>query len=314
MSGLSSEQLKALSHALLLALPGWEFARGPEPFGWAPGRHLRARLQKAGSRVQAVIRRSSSREAHEVETRLYHSILPGLSVRTARLLAVFDLEDDGAPWMVLEDLGLHTAVTDDREHRAALLSALGRLHAEARWLVADGSEVSHMVPRFAAGSPEHGQWRDLLRTASSERDSGIRAWAAALLDTVLSRLAEQPLTLIHGDLDYTNVIVLDEGVALVDWEKARVGPASLDIGAVVETLASRDEFETYRPAFNDVAGEGLSRDELGLWVDLGDAYDCFRWICYCLRVSAQGRDPGERWRELYYRPRLLRLNALAASS
>ncbi len=306
----SRQQLEALSRAVLCVLPGWRLASGPEPFGWALDRHLRARLERDGSELPIVIRQSYGSTGHKVETHLYRSVLPSLSIRTAELLAVFALEDCDLPWMVLEDLGTWCADTGNTEHRAAVLRALGALHAESSRLLIDDPSTCDLLPRFAVRDPAHEQWRGLIADALGAPESGIEPSATLLLEAVLHRLTEQPAILVHGDLDFTNAIPTDQGMALIDWEKASIGPPSLDLGAMIETLSSRDELATYRDVFNEAGGEKLTREQLQEWTDLGDAYDCFHWICYCLRVSAEGHDPGESWRESYYGPRLRRLSAL----
>ena len=159
--------------------------------------------------------------------------------------------------------------------------------------------------------PAHEQWCSLIADGLGKAESGIEPWATRLLEAVLHRLAEQPVVLVHGDVDFSNAVPTDQGMALVDWEKASIGPPSLDLGAMIETLSSRDELETYRVLFSEAGGEGLTRERMHEWTDLGDAYDCLRWICYYLGVAAEGNGPGDSWRENYYSPRLCRLRALA---
>ena len=311
MSESSPGRLTSIADAVMQALPGWRLVGGPEPFGWAPRRHLRARLERGAERQQVVLRQSWTEAGHRREALLYQSVLPHLGLVTARLLATFELAEGGPPWSVLEDLGTCHVVPTDAGDRAALLEALGALHAESRKVLRDRPEVAAALARFAASSPLHQRWQALVERAGANPDTGIEPWHGRFLSQTLQRLDEEEVTLVHGDLDLTNTLLTARGLALIDWEQACIGPPSLDLGAVVEVLESREELESYQAAFCAAGGRALTDEQVQQWRDLGDAYDCFRWICYHLGEREAARDPGEQWREAYYYPRLRRLRSLA---
>jgi aminoglycoside phosphotransferase (APT) family kinase protein len=209
--------------------------------------------------------------------------------------------------MVLEDLGEATAQPERPEHRAALLSSLGHLHA-AGLRLATRLPAGHPLPRFSPESAEYAQWRGLLARPVMF-DGGREEAALPFLDGLLSRLVRQPVTLLHGDLDWSNVVLVEDGIALVDWEKVALGPAALDLGAIREHFASGD-LACYRTAFVHASRQDLSDDGWRELLDLADGHDCLRWICHYLAKVEAGHDPGPEWRAAYYAPRLHRLHSL----
>jgi aminoglycoside phosphotransferase (APT) family kinase protein len=213
--------------------------------------------------------------------------------------------------MVLEDLGERTADFGDAAERGFLLQALGDLHGHTVCRSSWPASTAQELPTFDPDSAEHRKWGELL-SASAQVDAGIEPWMAELFATLVGRVARELVVLGHGDLDSTNVVCTSDGVALIDWEKAALVPACLDLGSVLPVLGDIEELEAYRTAFAVSSGEMLDREALRRWVDLGDAYDCFRWICYYLERARDQHDPGEEWRQTYFRPRLTRLKALTA--
>jgi hypothetical protein len=304
MSTPDAAPVGLLSDAIAAALPGWRVLGELEPFGWAPDRHLRAcLLDPRGEAVRVVLRRSSERSTYQVEMFLYQHVFPGLPVRTARLWAAFDLPDS-ANWMVLGDLGTEMVRAYEADDRAAFLTTLGLLHGKgvAAHL---GFPADHPLPSFTAGDSVYGDWRGLLTAAPEE---GLGEPAGALLDRMLTQLTRQPVTLLHGDTDFSNALLVDDGVALIDWENASLGPAPLDLGTLVGHLAGVDDLAPYRDA--DASGGDLSEGDLQELLDLANAHDALRWICSYLTWKQEGQDPGGEWRKTYFTPRVERVRAL----
>jgi hypothetical protein len=304
----SPGRIEAIAGAVLRAVPGWQLAGPPQPFGWAPDHHLRCRLVRGDGSLDVIIRHSWSAESHEVEVSLYQQILPRLPVRTAKLLASFVVDPGEPGWMVLEDLGPAPASAADPEHRNAFLTALGRLHGCSARLLQEGGMGDLSLPIFSDDSAPTSEWCALLRRAPDA--AGIEPWMAGSVVGLVRRLCGQPVVLVHGDTDLSNLIITDAGPALVDWEKAQIGPASLDLGGLVEHIASPAEWERYRQTYGEGAAAEPGADLLAEWIDLGDAYDSLRWICYYLNAAEQGRGPDDDWRASYYDPRLHRLESL----
>jgi hypothetical protein len=295
-----------LSDAIAAALPGWRVLGELEPFGWVPDRHLRAcLLDPRGEAVRVVLRRSSERSTYQAEVFLYQHVFPDLPVRTARLWAAFDLPDS-ANWMVLGDLGTQMVRAYEADDRAAFLTALGLLHGKGSSLIRR-LPADHPLPSFTAASSVYGDWRGLLTAAPEE---GLGEPAAALLDRMLTQLTRQPVTLLHGGTDFSNVLIVEGGVALIDWENASLGPAALDLGTLVGHLAAADDLAPYRDAYANASGGDLSERDLQDLLDLATAHDALRWICSYLTWKRDGQDPGDEWRGTYFTPRVERVSAL----
>jgi hypothetical protein len=303
---------EAIREALSRALPSWRLIHGPEPYGWAPSRHLRATLAGQGRTVNVVIRKSWSREGHDVELFLYTTILPHLTVDTAALIAEFELGDGEPGWLVLEDLGGEQARANNREHRGAYLRALGKLHAEGRTLVQRGLLAG--LRRFTADASDMSRWRTLLARAIGQGEFGVDEQVIATLDLLRERMTEgieAVETLLHGDTDFSNAVIRADGAALVDWEKATIGPPSLDLGAMIETLESGDELAAYRQGVADGGGASLTAAQVGQWALDGETYNCLRWICYYIQAASEGAAPSAAWRRRFYDPCLRRLREIA---
>ncbi len=291
-----------LVRATSSALPGWQFLGRPEPFGWAPDHHLRACLRDpGGTEWPVILRQAWGSESFSAEVFAYRELLPQLPLRTARLWATFRIGEE-QDWMVLEDLGPTTA---DPSHRDALLRTLGSLHGAGALLLSD-LPADHPLPSFDAAAPDHQRWADLL----TRHEGMLPQGATGVFARVLRRLADQPTTLLHGDTDLSNAVLIGEEVALVDWEKVMLGPAALDLGRLVKHLGDPTELSHYRAAYR-ATGSELSEEELQPLFELADGFDCVRWICYCLDRTEAENDPGTEWREMYYAPRLERLHVLA---
>jgi hypothetical protein len=125
---------------------------------------------------------------------------------------------------------------------------------------------------------------------------------APFAGAILKNMLEATCSLVHGDVEFSNMLATADGVALIDWEKATYGPASVDLGPLMEYVDDERELENY------VRGWGLT-SELSFpvareWARLGRAYDCIRWVCHYLRARSNGADPGPGWRAQYYDPRI----------
>jgi Ser/Thr protein kinase RdoA (MazF antagonist) len=141
----------------------------------------------------------------------------------------------------------------------------------AHWLAGFHVRFAGMGPELLAASPhllEHTAdsfraWGARARgalDASSDRRSDALASALERYGEIADALAAIPPTLVHGELYPSNVLVVrDErplGVYPVDWEMAAVGPAPLDVAALVGGW-SRHERELLALAYLD----GLGRAE-----------------------------------------------------
>jgi len=293
--------------AVRSAMPGWRFVSLPEPFTWARDRHFRAEVEKGGSRRKIVIRRNWRDEGFEVESFLYSCVLPRVPIGTPKLLATFELKTDSSKWMVLEDIGECCVEATCDKDRRTLLSTLGRLHGFCMGRIGAWIDAGPL-PRYPKW--RHGDWRPTLAQARASGWRDLGDWVLPLLDAVLRRLYTQPPTLVHGDVNLSNVILSKGDVWLVDWEFACIGPAALDLGEALAFNASPGGLDAYRKGFNEVASDPLEADAVRDWADCGLAHSAFHWISYCLERQHEGRPLGEDWRWTHYVPSLDCLRAL----
>jgi hypothetical protein len=148
----------------------------------------------------------------------------------------------------------------------------------ARWLAGFHARFADDVEEVRAANPHL-----LEHTADSLRAWGVRARAAVegssdarsiALTSALERysevadaLAAIPPTLVHGELYPSNLLVVrDErplGVYPVDWEMAAVGPAPLDVAALVGGWSRRERESlalAYLEGLGGTGGSGGDRE------------------------------------------------------
>ena len=299
--------LEEIVPLIMEALPDWSFVSKPIPFTWSCHVYLRARLAKGNDTQDVVIRRSRCDKSHEIEIFLYRSVLPHLSVHTPKLLATFEQAVDGSKWMVLEDIGVATARSDCVEHRRAFLRALGCLHAQSMGFLGNPIFYSGVLKRFEGKSVLYGgkvipfqKWRELLEKGLSFPLYQTEKWMLQFADAMLIQLGKQPATLLHGDAQFGNAILTDDGVGLIDFERAWIGPPSMDIGQVVEKMESLEELEDYNDGFFQTTKKRLCRKTIIDWAHLAEGYNCLYWMCYYVEEAMKNKHLGEeRYKNRY---------------
>lgn len=149
--------------------------------------------------------------------RAVYRVLGAEGPRHARCLG------SGPGWIALELLdGTPLWQHGDLEPWCRTARWAAELHAR---FAADPPRDPHLIVRDARF---HRMW--LERALRFEGDA-VRPLAETA-ERAIARLASLPVTLLHGELYPSNVIVLDDGVAAVDWEMAAVGPGVIDLAAL----------------------------------------------------------------------------------
>jgi aminoglycoside phosphotransferase (APT) family kinase protein len=93
-------------------------------------------------------------------------------------------------------------------------------------------------------------------------------------DGVVARLAEFPVSLIHGDFFASNILVDQSPSALricpVDWEMSAIGPRWLDLAALIAGQWSDDERSSLAMAYyEESTSHGQSGHDIGaFWAGL----------------------------------------------
>jgi Phosphotransferase enzyme family len=186
----------------------------PEGTGFA--KVVRPRLERTVAEAQARARRLGT-DAF---------IVPGL------------LQLDALPGGVLVTEGIDGTALLDILRSEAAVPAVHALAAAARAL--------HRAP-IPAGAPEHppvmegqGLWRRIRRLERLRPSFAAAARVSAA--AIVPRLAELdgPRAPIHRDLSGNNTLLVQDRVALLDWDSLAVGDPALDVGSVVGNIAVAD--------------------------------------------------------------------------
>jgi aminoglycoside phosphotransferase (APT) family kinase protein len=212
--------------------------------------------------------------------------------------------------MVLRDLGEQVASSARSEDRRSFIEALGGLHGQSRRLLECGGFDRGPLRFFPArhACTHYGEWDALLTMGMKPEICGIPASALEVCRKLKAFLAAAPAALLHGDTDFSNAIVTNKGIGLIDWERACLGPASVDLSRVVSPDELAVDMRCYRAAFNKAGDADLAGEEAVRLGERAVAFDSLRWISHYVKQCLGGNDPGDDWRERYYEPciRILR--------
>jgi Phosphotransferase enzyme family len=183
--------------------------------------------------------------------------------------------DPGAGFLLLREFG------PELGDRASPLWADGvRLTAriQREW-------VERVVELASLGAPT--RRLDSLRAEVEGVDGLVAAWER------MDRL-DLPDTIVHGDLHPWNATVEPDGVRVVDWSDAAVGPPFLDLGVV---LFTEDHAEVrarlvgaYLDPWRDLLPEQALREAAALGEVLGSVYQSQSY-----RAINAAFEPDDRW-------------------
>ena len=218
------------------------------------------------------------------------------------LLGATAAEDVEWIWHVYEDLGDTTldAYRADRDGVSAAVDLIADLHTRAAGhpVVAECRRDGHdlgmhffinsvtdalsllgsLEPPAVSPSSEQEQVRDRLRRrldrllADAPRRARVREEVGG------------PMTMLHGDLWTTNILLdsTGTGVRLIDWDRVGAGPFSYDLSILLYRFDGRDRewiLDRYR---NAVAREGWRLGQVPELNLLFDTPECAR---YAYRIS-----------------------------
>ncbi|MCE9614935.1 MAG: phosphotransferase [Lentisphaerae bacterium] len=184
---------------------------------------------------------------------------------------------------VIEDLG-------DRDLATAIdgqpLSAVRRVYARvidavAHWHVAGKSATRSSPPLEPPFGPELFRWEhDLFRTHFAAAHLGLTARALAPLEPelqrVAARLCREPQTLLHRDLQSSNVLFVGRQPAFIDFQGMRLGPAAYDVASLLA-----DPYVNLSAPLQDAL---LSRYQKAAGIASGAAFDEVFWHAVVQRL------------------------------
>nr|WP_255699449.1 phosphotransferase [Luteimonas sp. Y-2-2-4F] len=165
-----------------------------------------------------------------------HALLAAHGVRVPAVLA----RDEAAGFLLLEDLGARTALQalDDLDADALMDAAFAEL------LRLQAIPPPAWLPDYDAALVERdlGLFHDwfLVRHLGVALDAGEAAAWRALRERVLAATLAQPRVLVHRDYILRNLMPVDGGVAVLDFQDAVRGPIAYDPASLL-----RDAFHTW---------------------------------------------------------------------
>jgi Ser/Thr protein kinase RdoA (MazF antagonist) len=173
------------------------------------------------------------------------------------------------------------------------IGELERWQHVARWLAAmherfaadpsSWSRASHLL-RYDAHL--YGRWPQRARELAGDERREQVGWLLDRYPPLVERLAALPLTFLHGEFYASNVIVPeragDERVCPIDWELAAIGPAPLDLAALVTGGWEQEQRDAIAGAYWEAleAPERLagSEQEFRELLDVALLYVCIQWL------------------------------------
>lgn len=176
-----------------------------------------------------------SPEMAEEEYRVLRVLAPlGLPLPSAHALVHLGVPPDDEAWVVMDALPGNPL--KDGEESPALMRSLGRALAKihrcpvpAGWSGGGGDPFAWRVEMI------EGWIRDAERTPGREKDiEELRSRLRAIADLRAHEPAPVPPTVIHGELNYMNILVVGTEVSgIVDWTGGGVGDPRQDVANVV---------------------------------------------------------------------------------
>lgn len=225
------------------------------------GRDLPLVLKACGLAATRGVRPRLVMDGHR-ELWAYERILPALDLDAPRFFGVLHPEGTGERLVLERVAGAPLHLEGGLEAWRAAAGWLGRFHG--RGLAVRGGAAAS--GRALAQDPAlHGRWlsRALRRLPVAAGNREVEALRVAARASIRC-LAACPATLVHGEFYPSNVIAsrTPEGwrVRVLDWESIGIGPAALDVVALVTGEWSAAELSTLIDAYTAAAPEGLLGD------------------------------------------------------
>lgn len=167
-----------------------------------------------------------------------HAVLEAGGVRVPQVLA----RDEEAGFLLMEDLGARTwlQALDETDPDAMFDAAVEQL------LRLQALECPPDLPHYDAALLQReldlfGQWF-LGRHLGVELDAGEREGLARVHAFLIGSALDQPQVFVHRDFMPRNLMPVDGGVAVLDFQDAVRGPVAYDPVSLV-----RDAFHTWEP-------------------------------------------------------------------
>ncbi len=193
------------------------------------------------------------------EIEVYRRVLARERVGTPECYGWVADESADRFWLFIEDV----AGTElGRVGEFAVWETAARWLADMHGRFADvvGSSSAEQAHLLSYDAPFYRLWLDRARSFADERARPRLDWLASRYDTVVDALVELPPAFIHGEFYGANILVTETGddvrICVVDWEMSAVGPALVDLAALVSGKWNEAEREALALAYREAYGAG----------------------------------------------------------
>lgn len=237
-----------------------------------------AALSEMARRAKPAFLRDPQREIE-----VYRTILSSRDLGTAQLYGAVVDPARGRFWLLIERVpGVELYQVGEP----------GTWQEVARWLarahVSFARDAEQLAERGRLVHYDAAFYRTWIDRACAHASGGERRsleWLALRYGLVVERLAALPVTVLHGELYASNVLVAERGegtrVCPVDWEMAALGPAPVDLAALVARwdAASRERLaRAYHDALATDDGEVLPWPEFAEQLALCRLHVAVQWL------------------------------------
>lgn len=214
------------------------------------------------------------------EMSVYRTVLPLAPSGPPRCYGIVDRPRAGLRWLFLERLtGVELFQVGDLTQWEAAARWAGRFHVR----FAGRAEELHAagVPLLVHDWPWLQRWADRAVAGAGRDNHRALRHLRMQLRALWVRLADQPTTVVHGELYASNVVVTANGreprVSPVDWEMAAVAPALVDLAALTAGNWSASDRRTLEAAYASAVRRPLD-DQFAAELDACRLAMCIQWL------------------------------------
>ncbi len=223
------------------------------------------------------------------EGRVYRSVLAGRRLGPPDLIASGGDGASGSSWLVLERVaGVPLWQVGELDVWCDVAAWAGRLHTELSGV--DAFERAGLV-RYDRAFFARWPTRARALTARAPTPDAADRLAAVLkgYDGVLDALAALPVSIVHGELYASNVMVVPSSgrIGAIDWELAGVGTGLLDLACLVagrwDDAARHALVEAYHGALPRTGRPSPTELARALW--MAELHLCVQWLGWDRRTE-----------------------------
>jgi hypothetical protein len=175
------------------------------------------------------------------EIEVYRRLLSPMQIGP-RLIGSAASPQTAGCWLLIEHVDGH-ALHEEGDLQAWMAVARWTAEMHARFAALDRDAAQHDARLLKYDRGWYAQWLDRARRffsfegpAHSRRTSSSLRWLADRYEKVIERLLALPLTVVHGELYASNVLIRGTpsrpAVYPVDWEMTAIGPGIVDLAAL----------------------------------------------------------------------------------